>query len=73
MGRLRNATVLSVVIAVSCSQPTQAPTDFTVIEATIPEIQTLMESGELTSRELVTLYLMRIARAEIPLPHHGGN
>jgi amidase len=64
MDRLRIATVLSVVMAVGCSEPTQAPTDFTVVEAGIPEIQALMEIGELTSRELVTRYLTRIATYE---------
>jgi amidase len=37
---------------------------FSVVEATIPQMQDLMERGELTSRELVTLYLARIATFE---------
>ena len=37
------------------------PSDFTVVESTIPELQALMESGALTSRELVQRYLIRIA------------
>lgn len=35
--------------------------DFSVVEATIPEMQTAMKDGRVTSRELVTQYLTRIA------------
>jgi amidase len=34
---------------------------FTVVEATIPEMQAAMKEGRVTSRELVTQYLLRIA------------
>jgi amidase len=34
---------------------------FTVVEATIPEMQAAMKEGRATSRELVTQYLLRIA------------
>jgi amidase len=34
---------------------------FSVVEATIPEMRTAMEQGRITSRELVTQYLTRIA------------
>ena len=34
---------------------------FSVVEATIPEMQTAMNDGRVTSRELVTQYLLRIA------------
>jgi amidase len=34
---------------------------FSVVEATIPEMRTAMEQGRITSRELVTQYLARIA------------
>jgi len=34
---------------------------FSVVEATIPEMQAAMEEGRVTSRELVTQYLLRIA------------
>ena len=37
---------------------------FTVVEATIPEMQAAMEQGRVTSRELVQQYLMRIALYE---------
>ena len=37
---------------------------FTVVEATIPEMQAALKSGRLTSRDLVQLYLNRIATYE---------
>ena len=37
---------------------------FDVVEASIPELQRALESGSLTSRELVLLYLQRIAQYE---------
>ena len=37
------------------------PRTFSVVEATIPEMQAAMKDGRVTSRELVTQYLLRIA------------
>ncbi len=37
------------------------PRPFSVVEATIPEMQAAMKDGRVTSRELVTQYLLRIA------------
>jgi amidase len=37
------------------------PGQFEVVERSIPDLQAAMESGEVTSRELVALYLQRIA------------
>src|ERR1700690_3919025 len=37
------------------------PRPFSVVEATIPEMQAAMKEGRVTSRELVTQYLLRIA------------
>ena len=34
---------------------------FSVVEATIPEMQAAMKEGRVTSREIVTQYLLRIA------------
>src|SRR6185436_2441039 len=48
----------------STSATRPAATPFTVVEASIPEIQAAMASGKLTSRELVTQYLVRIALYE---------
>lgn len=41
-----------------------AQTGFSVVEATIPEMRAAMEQGRVTSRELVTQYLVRIATYE---------
>ncbi len=37
---------------------------FTVVEATIPEMQAALKSGRVTSRDLVSQYLMRIGMYE---------
>jgi amidase len=47
--------------AVLCGQ---ARSEFTVVEAGIPEMRAAMEKGRVTSRELVTQYLVRIALYE---------
>ncbi len=45
----------------SCDQPTDAvKAPFSVVEASIPEMQAALEDGRVTSRELVTQYLSRI-------------
>ena len=41
-----------------------APGAFSVVEATIPEMQLAMEEGRVTSRELVEAHLLRIALYE---------
>src|SRR5512140_3277372 len=48
------------------SKPAPAPASkpFTVVEATIPEMRTAMEQARVTSREIVTQYLARIATYE---------
>ena len=38
--------------------------NFNIVEATIPEMQAALESGRVTSRELVLLYMSRIAQYE---------
>src|SRR5919109_3335459 len=44
------------------SAPTQRPqTTFDVMEKTIPQLQDAMAAGTITSRELVEIYLARIA------------
>jgi len=42
-------------------KPRSAKPPFSVVEATIPEMQAAMRQGRVTSRELVTQYLIRIA------------
>jgi amidase len=44
--------------------PQAKAADFSVVEATIPEMQTALKEGRVTSRELVTQYLARIATYE---------
>ncbi len=46
------------------SAPAPKPAPFNVVEAGIPEMRTALESGRITSRELVTQYLTRIALYE---------
>ena len=41
-----------------------ASSDFTVVEATIPQLQRALEEGRVTSRDLVEAYLVRIATYE---------
>ncbi|WP_420632692.1 amidase family protein [Candidatus Palauibacter sp.] len=47
-----------------CRAPSSAPEPFDVVEASIPEMRAAMESGRLTSRQLVMEHLARIARYE---------
>ena len=59
---LSTATTLC---AQSLARPPQShkkQTPFTVVEATIPEMQAAMREGRVTSRQIVTEYLLRIAR-----------
>src|SRR3984893_6894853 len=44
--------------------PNQVHRSFTVVDATIPEMQAAMKTGRITSRELVLQYLTRIALYE---------
>jgi amidase len=67
MKRLGPLAVLVLAISSYSCRPAvggDAGSSFTVVEATIPDVQALMESGELTSRELVEHYLTRIALYE---------
>ena len=58
------ASVLLVGIAAACRGPAPEAEPFDVVEATIPDMQAAMESGQLTSRQLVMEHLARIARYE---------
>src|SRR5262249_25275284 len=60
-------TLLAFCLAVAALSPLtrgQSRPGFLVVEASIPEIRTALEQRRLTSRELVTLYLVRIAQYE---------
>lgn len=49
---------------VSCTLPEPGEERFDVVEATIPEMQSAMEEGRVTSRELIEAHLLRIALYE---------
>ncbi|HYA16254.1 MAG TPA: amidase family protein [Bryobacteraceae bacterium] len=53
-----------VALAAAVSLPAAAQTKFSVFEASIPGMRAAMEQGKVTSRELVTQYLTRIALYE---------
>ena len=59
MRLLAIAFLLAAAAAPAPAQPTRAP--FSVVEATIPEMQEALRSGRVTSRELITQSLLRIA------------
>ena len=56
--------VPAMLLLAACEAPQPDVGGFPVVEASIPELQAAMESGELTSRQLVTEYLIRIALYE---------
>jgi amidase len=53
-----------VALAAAAATMASAQTKFSVFEASIPEMRAAMEQGKITSRELVTQYLTRIALYE---------
>jgi hypothetical protein len=59
--------LLSTAATLSGQTPARSPgtpakrRSFSVVEATIPEMQAAMKEGRVTSREIVTQYLLRIA------------
>jgi amidase len=61
----RIAVILFAAFAVYAKPPAKPPAKpFSVVEATIPEMQAALREGRVTSRELVTQYLIRIAMYE---------
>ncbi|HJS75453.1 MAG TPA: amidase, partial [Vicinamibacteria bacterium] len=50
-------------VAPSFAQPSK-PEPFSIVEASIAEMQAAMKDGRVTSRELVLLHLARIAQYE---------
>src|SRR5258707_7136591 len=59
---MKRATLLLLLGSVLSGQTKRAP--FSVVEASIPEMRVAMAEGRLTSREIVTQYLTRIAMYE---------
>lgn len=64
---MRLAALPLLAATLACSQPPAQPAPsapFSVVEATIPDMQTAMREGRTTSREIVTQSLVRIAMYE---------
>ena len=55
-------TFIAAIFFLTLTAQAQAP--FSVVEATIPEMQAALREGRLTSRDLVLHYLVRIATYE---------
>lgn len=60
----RAAAVPLLFVSAGCAAPHPEATNFSVVEAGIPELRAAMERGELTSRQLVAEYLIRIGLYE---------
>src|SRR5688572_32580705 len=58
------ATVLAVAAAAPLPSQSKPAAKFTVVEASIPDMQRAMREGRVTSRQLVEQYLIRIALYE---------
>jgi amidase len=63
VARTRSLALIAVV-ALAATVGAQRHSTFKVVEATIPEMQAAMAKGQLTSRELVSQYLMRLGLYE---------
>ena len=61
---MRRLTFVFAVALSSLSLGAQAPARFSVVEATIPQMQAAMAKGQVTSRQLVEQYLIRIGLYE---------
>ena len=57
-------SLLALPFLASCTSSEAGEGGFVLVEATIPQMQAAMESGRLTSRQLVEMYLQRIAMYE---------
>lgn len=67
MKRLVLAALLTIATVVQAATPAKATRPFTVVEASIPEMQAALKEGRVTSRQLVTQYLVRIATHDAKL------
>jgi amidase len=61
---LRPLSAVLVFVLLAVSRPAGQAKPFRLVEATIPEMQAAMASGQLTSRELVRQYLARLGTYE---------
>ncbi|MEA2490869.1 MAG: amidase [Acidobacteriota bacterium] len=67
MKRLLLAALFTFAAVAQAAKPAKPVTPFTVVEASIPEMQAALKEGRVTSRELVTQYLVRIATYDAKL------
>lgn len=61
---MKRIVVASVLFAASAFAAKEPVKPFSVVEASIPEMQAALKAGRVTSRDLVTQYLLRIATYE---------
>ncbi len=61
---MKRIVILGLLSIIVVALPAGAKDSFSVVEATIPDMQAALRSGRLTSRELVLHYLTRIAMYE---------
>lgn len=59
-----SALCLAMVVLAACSPAPAPPAPFSVVEATIPDMQKAMQDGRITSRQIVEQYLQRIGLYE---------
>src|ERR1043165_2569726 len=65
--RLTLAATTALLALTACDKPapkTEAKAPFSVVEASIPDMQAAMKDGRTTSKEIVTQYLTRIGLYE---------
>lgn len=62
-------TMAVALVLFACAALLAQATRFEVLEKTIPELQNAMQAGEVTSRQLVSLYVARIAAYDRTGPH----
>ena len=55
------AFIFSLILSTTRATAQPAQTEFDVMDKSIPELQSAMEAGAITSRQLVQIYLARIA------------
>src|SRR3954462_7462351 len=61
---MKRATFVCVLVAAAVTLGAQGQSRFSVVEATIPQMQAAMAKGQVTSRQLVEQYLQRIGMYE---------
>ena len=67
MKRLLLAALVTFAAVAQAAKPAKPARPFSVVEASIPDMQAALKEGRVTSRELVTQYLVRIATYDAKL------